>query len=75
MPMSKKKKNKGKTPYLTQLPNLDVEQDGKIREVMKQARRDVYSDMREDCELPLPKTPSPINCDKCELDCPYNRLY
>lgn len=73
--MSKKKKSKGKIPYLTQSPNLDAEQDSKIRELMQQARRDAFPDMSEDCKLPLWKTPSPINCNRCELDCPYNRLY
>lgn len=72
--MSKKKKSKGKTLHLTQSPHFCDEQESKIREVMKEARRDAFPDMSRDCQLPLSKTPSPINCARCELDCLYNRL-
>lgn len=50
------------------------EEKKEVRQIMQQAKREAFPDMRGDCQLPLSKTPSPINCARCELECPYNRL-
>ena len=51
------------------------EEKKEVRQIMLQAKRDAYPNMSEDCKLPLSKTPSPLNCSGCEIDCPYNRHY
>lgn len=41
----------------------------------QQTKWEAFSDAHSECGLPLSKTPSPVNCCRCELDCPYNRRY
>lgn len=42
------------------------------KQQQQQAKWDAFPNANEDCKLPLSKTPSPINCIRCELDCLYN---
>lgn len=78
--MSKKKGKKEKTRKVKQQPvdafnNFVNCEDDKIRQLMLHAKWDAFPDMSGDCKLPLSKTPSPVNCRGCELDCKYNRSY
>lgn len=45
------------------------------RQQLQQAKWDAYPNAHSGCGLPLSKLPSPVNCSRCELDCPYNRRY
>jgi hypothetical protein len=51
-------------------------EEKKVRkQQLQQAKWDAFPDAHSECGLPLSKTPSPVNCSRCELDCPHNRLY
>lgn len=41
----------------------------------QQTKWEAFPDVHSECPLPLSKTPSPVNCIRCELDCRYNRNY
>lgn len=88
IPMSKKKRDiekakKAKARQVKQQAKAKRQRNDQDKWKEKQARKqsiqqakwDAFPDAHSECGLPLSKTPSPVNCGRCELDCPYNRRY
>lgn len=55
--------------------NVTWEEKKARKQQLQQAKWDAYPNAHSECGLPLSKPPSPVNCSRCELDCPYNRRY
>lgn len=51
---------------------LTWEEKKACKRQVQQEKWESFPNANEDCKLPLSKTPSPINCIRCELDCLYN---